>query len=167
MNGVRAVGVRGHLPCRKPSSSKTLTGLQPPVIGGGPHRLIPHIPVVDQVLHQGVHVTCRGYSSIGALGSPLQAHRSQSPALSPSTHTCQLVVVQVLNRVGLAKARDTDLYTGGIGHTPRAAVVDNPGGGRTFSRPATKGQGEGAGAEGMAHTWYYRSSSLPQGVGTY
>lgn len=68
----------------------------------------------------------------------LQAHQAYSPTLSCNTHTCQLAVVQILNRVGLAKAGNTDLYTGGIGYSPRAAVVDNPGGSGTVSGAATK-----------------------------
>lgn len=66
-------------PAPSPSSSKTLTGSQPPVIGRSPHRLIPHIPIVDQILHQGVHVTCWGRSSIGALGMAPAAQHKQSP----------------------------------------------------------------------------------------
>lgn len=33
-----------------------LTGVEPPIVGSSSHGLIAHIAVVDQVLHQGVHV---------------------------------------------------------------------------------------------------------------
>lgn len=86
-----------HQPCELAVVLLLLAGLQPPVIGGGAHSLIPHVAIVDQVLHQCVQVPC------------------------------QLAAVQVLHRVGLAKAGDADLDTRGVGHKPRAPVVDNPG----------------------------------------
>ena len=70
-----------------PSSAETLTGLQPPVIGGSLHCLIPHIPVVDQILHQGVHVTCGGGSGIGALAmAPTGPHNPGPHPFPQYTH---------------------------------------------------------------------------------
>lgn len=57
--GVRAIKSQGPPAPLLAHHWQTLTGLQPPVIGSGPHCLIPHIPVVDQILHQCVHITYR------------------------------------------------------------------------------------------------------------
>lgn len=39
------------------ATNPKLTGPDPPVVGGCPNRLVPHVAVVHQVLHQGVQVT--------------------------------------------------------------------------------------------------------------
>ena len=95
---------------------------------------------------------------------PLQAQHSLEPHPLPQhTHTCQLAAVQVFDRVGLAKARDTDLYTGGIGHPPRAAIVHNPGDSGTFSGPAAKKEGKGLGQRGRHPPGVVNPAVYPKG----
>lgn len=63
---------------------QTLTGCQTPVVGRSPHCLIPHIPIVNQILHQCVQVACgeknkRGLCLLYPQASP---KARKSPCLS-------------------------------------------------------------------------------------
>lgn len=40
--------------------------------------------------------------------------------------TCQFTLIQVLHRIGFAKARHTDVHPGGVGHFPSGSVVHDP-----------------------------------------
>lgn len=47
------------------ATTPRLTGSNPPVVGGCPNRLVPHIAVVDQILHHGVQVACGQREQVG------------------------------------------------------------------------------------------------------
>lgn len=52
-------------------------------------------------------------------------HVGSSDTLA-SPLTCQLALIQVFHRIGLAKAGNADVHPWGIGHFPRGSVVHHP-----------------------------------------
>lgn len=75
-------------------------------------------------------------------------HVGSPDTLASPPLTCQLALIQVFHRIGLAKARHADVHPWGIGHFPRGSVVHHPVGTGQEVAEETCSHGEhGAGVE--------------------
>lgn len=113
---------------RSGSTRPTCAGLKGGVVPAGTQREC--VPEANVPQSQVTWALCRT-SPPWRHGDPSplagSAWEPRTPCASPPL-TCQLALIQVFHRIGLAEARHADVHPWGIGHLPRGSVVHHPAG---------------------------------------